>query len=233
MLHRHSQVNERRKKSFSKPLNHQTIFDEKLQLTDIVEFWAGPSAYFIKKRLGVSIWENEQLLPENERLDLNPLEDASIKRKIIQKFVKNETSNNLHDNLYEELKKASFLPPGNLGKALNDSFLGEVQVIVNREPLFNGKTEQIFMGSVKIENLEIEGKSCPLFDNTQVLFYPSKLKGKNCMEGLVQHLWINSSKEHAGRIQTLILTRPGLLISKRMLKLAANNSSNQPFLSMD
>ena len=72
------------------------------------------------------------------------------------------------------------------------------------------------MGSVKIENFEIEGKSCPLFDNTQVLFYPSKLKGKNCMEGLVQHLWINSSKEHAGRIQTLISGQDsGLLISKR------------------
>ena len=76
------------KKPFhSEPLTSQGELEKKLDLAEIVDFWRGPSFYFINKRLGISIIEKESLLPENERLDVNPLEDSSIKRKMIQKFI--------------------------------------------------------------------------------------------------------------------------------------------------
>ena len=209
------------KKPFhSEPLTSQGELEKKLDLAEIVDFWRGPSLYFINKRLGISIIEKESLLPENERLDVNPLEDSSIKRKMIQKFIDerkdSENQNSFYESLYKELKKTGYLPPEKLGKALNDSLLGEVQVIVNRDPVTLDGESTFFTGSAKVGNYEIEGKSSPIYNDAQLLFFASKLKGKNCMEGLVKHLWINSTSEYGGKIRTIISGKDmGFLIPAR------------------
>jgi exonuclease V gamma subunit len=91
-----------------------------------------------------------------------------------------------------------------LGIALNDALQGEVQVIVNRAQIPLNEKSIKFTGSVYLEKVELEGKSSPIFANNQVLFFPSKLKGKHCIEGLIRHLWINSSQEFGGNVGTFI-----------------------------
>ena len=196
----------------SDPLVNLHEFDKKYQLNDLIEFWKGPSNYFLKKRLGISIWDNETLLPENERLDLCAYKDSAIKTKMIQRFIQNGDSTQILDSenfsfkksLYLELKKTGFLPPGKLGKALNDSLLGEVQVIVNRGNIPLDGNSVLFTDTLNLRNAEVAGKSAHLFQNNQALFFPSKLKGKHCIEGLLRHLWINSTQEFAGKIRTVI-----------------------------
>ena len=121
-----------------------------------------------------------------------------------------------YESLYKELKKTGYLPPEKLGKALNDSLLGEVQVIVNRDPVTLDGESTFFTGSAKVGKLRDRRKSSPIYNDAQLLFFASKLKGKNCMEGLVKHLWINSTSEYGGKIRTIISGKDmGFLIPAR------------------
>lgn len=200
------------KKFYSSPLSNSHKFNGTLKLNDLIDFWKGPSTYFVKKILGISIWEKEDLLPENERLDICPLKDSAIKAKMIKRFIEEKESSEISDQatpsfskkLHLELKRMGLLPPSTLGIALNDALQGEVQVIVNRAQIPLNEKSIKFTGSVYLEKVELEGKSSPIFANNQVLFFPSKLKGKHCIEGLIRHLWINSSQEFGGNVGTFI-----------------------------
>ncbi|MDG1326639.1 MAG: exodeoxyribonuclease V subunit gamma [Opitutales bacterium] len=202
----------KKKLFYSDPLANQHESSNKYQLNDVIDFWKGPCNYFLKKGLGISIWDHETLLPENERLDLCAFKDSSIKTKMIQRFIHNDDSSENPDSenssfrqsLYLKLKKMGCLPPGKLGKALNDSLLGEVRVIVNRGKIPFDENSVLFTDAVNLGNAEVAGNSAYLFENNQALFFPSKLKGKHCIEGLIRHLWINSTQEFAGRIRTVI-----------------------------
>ena len=196
----------------------------RIQLNDLINFWKGPCTYFVKNRLNISTWDDESLLPEHERLDLCPIKDSAIKSRMIDRIIDTPEKRDLigqgfsveNKKLHQELIKAGLLPHGTLGDALNASFQGEVQVILNRVPINFNQPSNLFSSVVEIDNIQLEGTCRSIFGDTQGLFFSSKLKGKHCMEGLIRHLWLNSSEEFTGNIKTIIAGKDkSYLLEKR------------------
>ena len=200
-----------------KPIVRTEQMSATIQLDDLVSFWKGPCSHLLKREFLVSTWEEESLLPENERLDACPRKDFSIKTRMIARLTgqdsdsegENESLDQADgqedgDSLFEDLRREGLLPSGNLGRALNSSLEGEVRVILRRTPIdFNQASPSVFLTQTP-SPFQVEGESGRLFENTLALIYPSKLKGKQCMEGLIRHLWANAYSPSAGTVKTIV-----------------------------
>ncbi len=214
--------------ALSKPREEQASFcpepvipssegSETIQLEDLVAFWKSPCTHLLKREFLISTWEEESLLPENERLDVCARKDWSIKTRMIARLTEKEHAiegentgldqgdgEKNGDSLLEDLRREGLLPPGDLGRALNSSLEGEVRVILKRTPIdFKNSSPSILLIKM-VDGVQVEGESGQLFENTLAMIHPSKLKGKHCMEGLVRHLWANACGPSAGNVKTVV-----------------------------
>jgi exodeoxyribonuclease V gamma subunit len=184
-----------------KPIVRTEQMSATIQLEDLVSFWKGPCSHLLKREFLVSTWEEESLLPENERLDACPRKDSSIKTRMIARLT---SQGQTEGSLFEDLRKEGLLPSGNLGLALNSSLEGEVRVILRRTPIdFDQASPSVFL-TKNLGPFQVEGESGRLFENTLALIHPSKLKGKQCMEGMIRHLWANAYGPSAGTVKTIV-----------------------------
>ena len=175
----------------------------KISLGDLVNFWQNPSAYFIARKLGICIWDQENLLPENERLDASPLEDSRLKNSILNDASKAETLRFNEGSNFEKARKEGLLLPGQLGTSLYSSLHAELSALLARSGIDHSLPPQIHSSKFTIRGYEIEGKITS-HDNKQLVLSSSKLKGKHCMEGLILHLFANLAFQPNDSFETII-----------------------------
>jgi exodeoxyribonuclease V gamma subunit len=65
-----------------------------------------------------------------------------------------------------------------------------------------------------VDGVQVEGECGQLFKNTLAMIYPSKLKGRHCMDGLIRHLWANAYGPFAGNVETVVAGLDQSLILK-------------------
>jgi len=174
-----------------------------ISLRDLVKFWQNPSAYFISRQLDICIWDQENLLPENERLDASPLEDSKLKNIILNYASEAETTSFNEDINFEKARKAGLLLPGQLGTSLYSSLHAEVSALLARSGEDFSLPPKTQSSRGMIGGYEIEGKITSI-NNKQLILSSSKLKGKHCMEGLVLHLFANLFGQQKGVFETII-----------------------------
>jgi len=188
-----------------KPFCPEPIVEEKqdhskIRLLDIAYFWRNPSAFFLEHSLQVSTQEVSSLLPENERLSDCPWQDSSIKRSLIEQFLDEK---DLADS-YEELRRENLLPTGQIGRALHTSMIAELSTMFRRTyPNFKQRIPKFSMVGF-LQGIEIKGEIGPFFEDTYFSFQSSKLKGKNCMEGFILHLFHNLYGPAPGKSKTVV-----------------------------
>jgi exodeoxyribonuclease V gamma subunit len=174
-----------------------------ISLRDLVKFWQNPSAYFISRQLDICIWDQENLLPENERLDASPLEDSKLKNIILNYASEAETTSFNEDINFEKARKAGLLLPGQLGTSLYSSLHAEVSALLARSGEDFSLPPKTQSSRGMIGGYEIEGKITSI-NYKQLILSSSKLKGKHCMEGLVLHLFANLFGQQKGVFETII-----------------------------
>ena len=177
--------------------------DSSIGLRDLVKFWQNPSAYFISRQIGICIWDQENLLPENERLDASPLEDSRLKNIILNNASEAETSSFNEDINFEKARKEGLLLPGQLGASLYSSLHAEVRALLARSGEDFSQPPKTQSSRGIISGYEVEGKITAI-NNKQLILSSSKLKGKHCMEGLVLHLFANLFGQPKGVFETII-----------------------------
>lgn len=184
----------------SGPISNENPEHPKIRIVDLARFWRDPSAYFLDRSLQVSTKEVSVLLPENERLGSCPWQDSSIKRLLIEQFLDGQDLADSH----QELQKQNLLPPGQIGKALHSSMIGELSMMFQRtHPNLAERTPKTSVHGL-LNGIEITGETGPFFENTFFLFHSAKLKGKNCLEGLILHLFHNLFGPFPGNSKTVV-----------------------------
>jgi exodeoxyribonuclease V gamma subunit len=173
---------------------------KKISLIELKSFWKNPSIYFLEKVLQIATHEENNLLPVSERLENSAWEDSSIKRELIQNFL---NGNSLEEN-FRQFKNDNHLPPGQLGITLFKSLIGELKVMFQRtSPNFSQKIAGTCI-TANLKNIEIDGDTGTFFENKSFFFNGSKMKGKFCMEGIIQHLFNNAFSPFRGKITTVV-----------------------------
>ena len=110
-----------------------------LELRELIDFWKSPSKYFVKKRLGLSLWEGDNCLSDNEPFQLDNLEKYRIKQELLEDELE----------MGEQLSPAVFqargiLPAGVIGELQLRSMRLEVQKLVKvvQDPVKRGKKDE-------------------------------------------------------------------------------------------
>ena len=185
---------------WTEPLNDQPLEDKKVRLKEVSSFWKSPCSYFAQRRLLLATYEENKLLPVNERLEGCPLKDSHIKRKLISQYMETQSLR----NAYERLKYENLLPPGKIGEALYGSILNEIMLMIQRTTPDFEDYEPETSKSGTIGEFDLEGRIGPFFGKSIYHFQSSKLKGKHCMEGLILHLFSNAFGPFSGQTETVV-----------------------------
>ncbi len=65
------------------PLPQIEESNRSVELRELIDFWKNPSRYFVRKRLGLSLWESDDCLSDNEPFELDHLERYRIKQELL------------------------------------------------------------------------------------------------------------------------------------------------------
>ncbi len=104
------------------PLPQMEESNGSLELRALIDFWKNPSRYFVRKRLGLSLWENEDCLSDIEPFDVDHLERYRIKEELLANEL--DTGELLSREVFQA---RGILPAGTMGALHLRSMRLEVQ----------------------------------------------------------------------------------------------------------
>ena len=121
------------------PLPQMEESNGSVELRELIAFWKNPSRYFVRKRLGLSLWENEDCLSDIEPFDVDHLERYRIKEELLANEL--ETGELLSSEVFQA---RGILPAGTMGELHLRSMRLEVQGLLEvvRRHIAAGKKDE-------------------------------------------------------------------------------------------
>ncbi len=178
-------------KSFiSIPLSTPEPEYKTIELNNLIKFFNHPTAFLLKRRLGIELHRSTEVFNSNEPFEVSGLERYSLNRKLIEKGLQGI---NLQE--YKTIVKASGqLPHGQVGDYVYDKIIGEIKPFIQQvnQVLQNSKKEPINIKKIVVGDITIIGNLGQLWNNNLVNYRYAKLKAKDFIQVWLQHLILNS-----------------------------------------
>ncbi len=163
---------------------------EELTMDDLILFFENPSQSFLKKRLGISLWDENPPPDESEPLDLGNLEKYAIKRRLLGIALELEEDSDLL-----ALQKAEgALPPGSLGEVWFNEAKREVDRFIEQwgEEL-KGEKEKLVVVDEEFNGIRLRGELGPFVNRRQILYRcVQEIKGKDRLRSWIRHLFASA-----------------------------------------
>jgi len=174
-----------------------------LELRDLIEFWKNPSKYFVKKRLSLSLWENDDTLSDNEPFELDHLDQYHIKQELLADEL--ETGELLPPAVFQA---RGILPAGAMGELQLRSMKLEVQKLAKivEGHIRSGKKDDPIDVDLQLETFRIGGKIHSLYRGTSVLVRTAKLNPKDRLRAWIEHL-VLCALAKGGEAETVLIGR--------------------------
>ena len=159
-----------------------------LAIDELGKFLENPSRVFLKKRLGMNLWEEDGPPEDSEPLDLTGLKKYLLKDRLMSIALELEKE----VDLYALEKAEGSLPPGNLGKVWFNEACREVDAFVDLwGSELNGKKGGPVLIDEEVGGVRLRGELSPFVDGRQ-LFYrcveKPKIKGKDHLRAWFRHV---------------------------------------------
>lgn len=190
------------------PLPQIEESNRNVELRELIDFWKNPSKYFVKKRLGLSLWESDACLSDNEPIQLDNLERYRIKQELLADEMEAE----------ELLPLAAFqargiLPAGVMGELHLRSMTLEVQKLarVVRDHIGQGKKDEAVDVDLQLKTFRLGGKIHSLYQGTSVLFRTAKLNPKDHLRAWLEHLVLCALAE-GGKPETVLIGKDAVVV---------------------
>jgi exodeoxyribonuclease V gamma subunit len=167
------------------PLPQIEESNRSLELRELIDFWKNPSKYFVRKRLGLSLWERDDCLSDNEPFQLDNLEKYLIKQELLADEL--ETGELLPPAVFQA---RGILPAGAIGELQLRSMRLEVQKLaqVVQSHIDGGKKDEPIDVDLQLKTFRIGGKIHSLYQKKSVLFRTAKLNPKDYLRAWIEHL---------------------------------------------
>jgi exodeoxyribonuclease V gamma subunit len=181
-------------------------------LRALIHFWKNPARYFVRKRLGLSLWENEDCLSDIEPFDVDHLERYRIKEELLANEL--DTGELLS---HEVFQARGILPPGTMGELHLRSMRLEVQSlleIVRRHAAAGRKDEPVEV-DLQLKTFRLGGKLHSLYGGQCVHFRTAKLKAADYLRAWIEHLALCALTE-AGKPETVLIARDAVVAFGRV-----------------
>ena len=168
---------------------------EELSLDDLIRFFESPAEAFLKKRLGMSLWDEDPPPDECEPLDLGNLEKYAIKDRLLGIALGLEED----ADLYALQRAEGGLPPGSLGEVWYNESKREVDQFIEQwgEELKGEKEEPVLIDE-ECKGIRLRGELGPFVNGRQILYRCVKeIKGKDRLRSWVRHLFASAFTERS------------------------------------
>lgn len=192
----------------TEPLPQIEESNRSVELRELIDFWKNPSKYFVRKRLGLSLWESDDCLSDNEPFQLDNLERYRIKQEL------------LADELEagELLPPAAFqargiLPAGVMGELHLRSMTLEVRKLVEvvQDHIGQGKKDEPVDVDLQLKTFRLGGKIHSLYQGRSVLFRTAKLNPKDYLRAWIEHLVLCALAE-GGKPETVLIGKDAVVV---------------------
>ena len=165
-----------------------------LTLEELIYFFESPAKAFLKKRLGMSLWDEDAPPDECEPFELGSLEKYIIKDRLLRIALEMEDDTDLRAL---EGAKGS-LPPGSLGEVWFNEAKRDVEEFVEMwKEEVTGDSEEPVVIDQELDGVRLRGVLGPFIKGRQVLFRCVKeTKGKDRIRSWIRHLFLSAFLEH-------------------------------------
>lgn len=183
-----------------------------LELRALIDFWKNPSRYFVRKRLGLSLWENEDCLSDIEPFDVDYLERYRIKEELLANEL--ETGELLSREVFQA---RGILPAGTMGELHLRSMRLEVQSLLEtiRRHIAAGKKDEPVEVDLQLKTFRLGGKIHSLYGGQCVHFRTAKLNSKDHLRAWIEHLALCALTE-GGKPETVLIGRDAVVTFGRV-----------------
>jgi exodeoxyribonuclease V gamma subunit len=156
-----------------------------LELRELIAFWGNPSQYFLKRRLGLTLWETSYSLDENEPFQLSALERYPIKQELLAEEL--EANQPLPAEVFEA---RGLLPPGTIGELQLRSMRTEIRKLaaIVESHIGGGRKDEAISVDLKLETFGLSGKVNSIYGGVSVHFRTAKLNPKDYFRAWIEHL---------------------------------------------
>lgn len=194
------------------PLPQMAESNGSLELRALIDFWKNPSRYFVRKRLGLSLWENEDCLSDIEPFDVDHLERYRIKEELLANEL--ETGELFSREVFQA---RGILPPGTMGELHLRSMRLEVQSLLEivRRHIAAGKKDKPVEVDLQLKTFRVGGKIHSLYGGQCVHFRTAKLKAADYLRAWIEHLALCALTE-GGKPETVLIGRDAVVIFGRV-----------------
>jgi len=164
-----------------------------LTMDELIHFFQNPAKAFLKKRLGMSLWDEDSPLEECEPFELGSLEKYAIKDRLLGMALELEDEFDLHGL---EGAKGS-LPPGSLGKVWFHEAKRDVEEFVERwQDAVQGEQQDSVVIEEELDGVRLRAELGPFVNGRQVLYRCVKEpKGKDRISIWLRHLFSSAFQE--------------------------------------
>lgn len=183
-----------------------------LELRELIDFWKNTSKYFVRKRLGLSLWESEDCLSDIEPFDLDNLERYRIKEELLADDL--ETGELLPLEVYQA---RGILPAGTMGELHLRSMRLEVKKlaeVVQSHIAAGNKDEPVYV-NLQLKTFRVAGKIHSLYGGQCVHFRTAKLNSKDHLRAWIEHLALCALTE-GGNAETVLIGRDAVVTFGRV-----------------
>lgn len=183
------------------PLPQLDESNRSLELRELIDFWKSPSKYFVRKRLGLSLWEQDNCLSDDEPFELDNLEKYRIKQELLADEL--ETG---ELSFLAVFQARGILPAGAIGELQLRSLSLEVRKLVKvvQDHIDEGKKDESVEVDLHLKTFRLGGRIHSLYRGTSVLFRTAKLNPKDHLRAWIEHLVLCALAEESKRETVLI-----------------------------
>ena len=166
---------------------------DELTMDELIHFFQNPAKAFLKKRLGMSLWDEDSPPEECEPFELGSLEKYAIKNRLLGIALELEDE---FDLLGLEGAKGS-LPPGSLGQVWFNEAKRDVEEFVERwQDEVKGEQQDSVVIEEELDGVRLNAELGPFVNGRQVLYRCVKEpKGKDRISIWLRHLFASAFQD--------------------------------------
>ena len=171
----------------------------RVDAAQLIRFFANPSKFLIRERLGMRIPRLDSLLEESEPLELDSLAKYGLDQDFLDRALRGETL----DPLLPVIRAGGELPPGPAGESrLRElwSNARRVAEVVRQETGGRSKEPKLF--EVRLGDFEVSARMANLHEGGLVRYRLTTRKAKDILAAWIDHLIVNCVQSTASTLVT-------------------------------
>jgi len=158
-----------------------------VDLRQLKRFWAHPVRFFLQERLGLSLLEDDDLLPEKEPF----VADALERYHLVGRLVQDSLAGKDEHELFLRLQAGGELPHGSFGINVFQEVYRIASEMTTRFASFTESPREAVEVDLRIGQFRLTGWLDGLYAAGCVRYRPASLKGRDRLQLWVEHLVLN------------------------------------------